>query len=795
MKKLSGLLCALLLVVFFGLALGSALQKSPTFDEGFYIARGWSFWRTGRLFILGHPPFNDVLAGAGLLLEPNLPSPPSLDGWRTGDSLLFSRDLLWNQGLNTDRLLLLARLPFIWLGMLLGALIWRWAHEDYGQASAVVALMLFILSPNILAHTRLATTDLGVAAWYVAALYTWVQFLRKRHVKWLLATSVMFGLAQASKFSAVLLMPTLALMTLVVAWRSGSLIARSAHGLTSIMVRLDRQKIGWFVNSLIALLLMGLLSLFVLWAAHLFTLRPFAEDMYIGQFMHFLFEAADGHRAYLLGRFSQAGWWYYHLVTLAVKLPIPTLLMLIMATVLAVGRRMPHREWYIVFPALFYLGLSLLSSLNVGIRYLLPMLPLLFIFSSRVAALPIKSGWLRPVVLGSLALSLIGLHVLRFPDYISFFNIAVGGPRLGYQIIADSNVDWGQDLPALADYVSETTEQPIYLSYFGQADPAYYGIDYVPLPAWPPEPDLDPFHPLAPEPGLYAISVSNLLGLQLYDTEAFGYFRTRQPETRIGDSIFVYRVTSDDYPFTSSELASVNSDNQPVQASVWFAQCLPPNDVVAEEALGVLAGVKDFDLYYIDCLNNLPKYPGTGWLLLPDGVEPIVNIGTADFVSRAEDGTVDYRAWQITQLPRPPRSNIEFPSVAVPLPIAGTIELLGYDILEQALYQAGDTIRLQVWWRVREPSEPGISLFAHILTPEGTLASGADALGVVVEDWEPDLTFVQQHTFTLAESVQPGVHTITVGLYSTATGERYAISETAERVVDRIVLQNIEIEE
>lgn len=791
MRKFSGLLCALLLLVFFGLALGSAIQKSPTFDEGFYIARGWSFWRTGQLFSLGHPPLNDVLAGVGLLLEPNLPDPTSLDGWREGDSLLFSRDMLWNQGLNTDRLVLLARLPFIWLGMLLGALIWRWAREEYGLPSAAVAMTLFVLSPNMLAHSRLAATDLGVAAWYIAAIYTWSQFLSKHHVKWLLATSVMFGFAQASKFSAILLIPTLALMTFAVALRNRSLIISHGRVLTRITNALGKTSAGWLLNSLLALLTMGLLSLVVLWAGHLFTFRPFAEDMYIGQFSHFLFEAADGHRAYLLGRFSQDGWWYYHLVTLAVKLPLPTIFLLLIAIVLAAGRGMKSREWYIAFPILFYLGISLLATLNVGIRYLLPILPLLFLFAARVNATPVRSGWLRPLVVGIVLVSMGAMSIVRYPDYLSFFNVAAGGPRLGYRIIADSNVDWGQDLPALAEYLDATTDQPVFLSYFGQADPAYYGIDYIALPAWPPEPDLAPFYPLAPQPGVYAISVSNLLGLQLFDTEAFGYFRDRQPEARIGNSIFVYRVTAEDYAF--SRPVNTGGGDTP-ERPVSFVQCLPPDDVEAVSELTKLSGVDDFDLYYIDCRNNLPDFPGVSWLLLPAGVDPVVDLGTPDYLNREESGSLAYQAWQLGEVPTPPGSSIEFPAVDLPLPIAGSVELLGYET-SPGPYRAGDTIDLRVWWRVREPAEPGISMFAHILNAEGSLTSGADALGVVVEDWEPGLIFIQQHTFILDEGVQPGDYTLTIGLYSTVTGERFAISETPERVVDRVVLRGIQIEE
>src|SRR5438552_18652597 len=93
------ILAALLLVGMFGLALGASLRSSPTFDEGYYIARGWAFLRTGVLLgtegraehALGHPPLTNDLSGLGVLLEPGLPQPQSLNGWNANNPDTFSQ--------------------------------------------------------------------------------------------------------------------------------------------------------------------------------------------------------------------------------------------------------------------------------------------------------------------------------------------------------------------------------------------------------------------------------------------------------------------------------------------------------------------------------------------------------------------------------------------------------------------------------------------------------------------------------------------------------------------------------
>ena len=92
------LIAIIWLIALFGLTLGSMQGQSPTFDEGFYIARGWAFWRTGRLLALGHPVLTNLWNGWPLLLEPGLPDPAALDGWEAGDPERVSEDLLWGQG-------------------------------------------------------------------------------------------------------------------------------------------------------------------------------------------------------------------------------------------------------------------------------------------------------------------------------------------------------------------------------------------------------------------------------------------------------------------------------------------------------------------------------------------------------------------------------------------------------------------------------------------------------------------------------------------------------------------------
>jgi hypothetical protein len=771
---------ALLLTVMFGLAVGSALDKSPTFDEGFYVGRGWAFWHTRHLLPLGHPPLTNLLSGLGVLLEPGLPDPTTLDGWADDNAEDFSQDLLWKQGIDTDRVIFLARLPTVFLGLLLGALICRWGWELYGHWGALIALALYALSPNVLAHTRLATTDLGVAAFYVATLYAWTHFLRRWSTRWLGVGGLLFGLAQAAKFSALLLGPTLLFMTLWAAWHKRRQLKESEGPLA----RIANWPLGWLWAALAALIGMGLIGLVGLWATYLFVLRPYPLANYVSEFLHFMSLASEGHRAYLLGSFSQSGWWYYHPLILLAKMPLPALAILLVALSLAVGRHIHPAEAGLLFPALIYLGASMLGSLNVGIRYLLPMLPLLYLFAARTASGPPRSGWLRAGVLATLIGFQAALHVLISPDYLAFYNLAVGGPRNGYRIAVDSNLDWGQDLPGLAAYLAGRGDQlPVYLSYFGWADPAYYGIDAIPLPGWPPpEPDpvRAPFHPLNPEPGWYAISASNLVGVQLHEPDSFAYFRAREPVARIGHSIFVYEIQ----PATVLSNAPAKPD--------WFAQCATPGPLESEGRIARLTGIPDLRQVYFDCQQSLPFPAGPGWLMLPAAGKPIVDLGPPDYVARHEDGSPRYQVWLVDTPPAPPPSTVEFPPLALPLPIAGHLELNGYQV-NAGQVAPGETLTVTIWWRVRDPPPPPVSFFAHLIAPDGSVAAIGDSLGMAVEDWQPGTVLIQQHAFHIGEELPDGSYALAVGLYTLDTLERFPVSQSGDRVVDRIVLRNVNV--
>jgi len=252
-----------------------------------------------------------------------------------------------------------------------------------------------------------------------------------------------------------------------------------------------------------------------------------------------------GRASYLLGETKLGGFSAYFPVAFLVK--SPTLLLLALpAASLALLRARPTRgsALFLLLPAAAFFGLMLTNSLNIGFRHLLPIVPLLYLLVAGLAVRPpaVRRVAIIPTVVGvSLAATALWIH----PHYLSFFNLPSGGPARGYEILIDSNIDWGQDLLRLDAWLEERGDPPLKLGWFGTARPEYYGIAYEPLPGFPYHLNEwwdPPFDPANPPPGLYAISVSVLEELPLVDKYVYTNFRAREPDARIGYSIHIYEV-------------------------------------------------------------------------------------------------------------------------------------------------------------------------------------------------------------------------------------------------------------
>ena len=551
-----------------GLSVHAMRGSSATFDEGAHLPAGYT-----HLALLDHrlnpeqPPLVKLLAAAPLVaLGPEVKTTDV--SWTEARQWEFGRRFLyrWNDG---DRLLFLGRLPVVALASCLVIAVFLIAERRFGATAAVAAALLAALSPDVLAHGSLVTTDLAFALFFFLSVVATERLLEQATARRLCAAGLATGAAFATKFSAPILLLVFAAFALRVVLRSRPLetaLVGEAHEVKAKLARLAH-----VFGSLAAV---GALSLLVVWSSYGFhgrlssdpavrdeLRRPLVseqagllrsavawagrarlvpEDFSRG--LLFVTEHSAARPTFLLGERRDSGFPSYFAVTFLLKTPVPLLLL----AALALFRipRLPRREAFLLWlPVAVYLAATATRGLQIGHRHLLPIYPFLFVAAGEAAAALVawrapKGAWLA----GALALWYAGGTLLQHPHHLAYFNEIAGGSRNGWRLLVDSNLDWGQDLKRLAEWTRANHVGKLKLSYFGSADPAYYGIDSEALPGY--------TSPHAAritreiEPGdTVAVSATNLQGVYLdpEDRPLMEKLRGLTPVARIGYSIFVYR--------------------------------------------------------------------------------------------------------------------------------------------------------------------------------------------------------------------------------------------------------------
>ncbi len=198
-------------------------------------------------------------------------------------------------------------------------------------------------------------------------------------------------------------------------------------------------------------------------------------------------------RSYLRGEWrEEGGWWYYYLYALAIKVPLGTWVLVLLATLVTLRKSTPSCGWrdemILLAPAVTILALvSLQTGFTHHLRYVLPVFPFVFIWLAKVAQPWVLKDVRIAVVVAASLVGSIGSSLWIYPHSLSYFNELVGGPARGYEHLHDSNLDWGQDLLYLKRWLEAHPEaRPLHLAYYGVVDPAQAGIEYTLPPPWPP---------------------------------------------------------------------------------------------------------------------------------------------------------------------------------------------------------------------------------------------------------------------------------------------------------------------
>lgn len=400
----------------------------------------------------------------------------------------------------------------------------------------VLPAFLCALSPNVLAHATLINTDFALTTTFICAVFALRSLLYEPSKSRFIACGIALGLALLSKLSALVLLPIFAVL-IAHFYLCASAPQREAVNrfLSPLPMRLLPVRLALCFGALCAV------AAVVLWAGYGFQIQPYWH-MVQSQ----LWDLETGHWAYLMGEFSTRGWWYYFPIALLIKTPIATLLLVGAGLLPLLLRRQLRLEmgFLLIAPLVLVAGFVLGNSKNIGLRYILPIYPFLFLIAAH-AEFPLRDRirpWAAATLCAWYALSTLSTH----PHHLAYFNESVGGPANGHHYMVDSNLDWGQDLKGLKRYMDERDIDSVKLSYFGTVDPRLYDLRYEWLPSFI-LPNPDPQQQVVlPADGLIAISATNLVGVYMdqygHGRDIFAWLRRHQPIAHIGHSILIYDI-------------------------------------------------------------------------------------------------------------------------------------------------------------------------------------------------------------------------------------------------------------
>jgi len=581
-SKLINITAVFLLLFMVIMAITSMAQDSLTMDEVAHLPAGYSYLTQKDMRLNPeHPPLIKNLAALPLLFfkdEINFPS--QIQAWQedVNGQWTFGYNFLYHSNNPVDKMTFWARIPMVLILLVLGFYLFKWTKELFGEKAALLSIFLFSFSPTFLAHSRLVTTDVGAAAGIFIATYYFIKALKNPIQKNIILSGISFGIAQLCKFSVVLLIPFF-FITAFFFW----------------LMRLDKLKN--VIKNIFLIMVIGFIVIWplyqyhvwnypserqyrdtevylkdypvfiqkpVLWLTTVPVLRAYAQ--YITGVLMVLHRAAFGHTMYFMGEISNLGWRNYFPIVYLIKEPLSlhilTLISLLISTIyIAQSIKKPFwqetrvrlktwiKEYFSQFAMLIFLVIywasSLTSSLNLGVRHLLPVFPFVFLLVGGVISKFLKEPYLKlkVLILGFLMAFQASSVISVYPHFLAYFNEIAGGPENGYIFTVDSNLDWGQDLRRLTEWVNQNKIDRIYVDYFGGGDPRYYLKEkYSP---WSGNKTEQEF----PKENYLAVSASPLQGGRGVAAPGFdqltGYYNwlnKYQPVKRIGYSIFIYYI-------------------------------------------------------------------------------------------------------------------------------------------------------------------------------------------------------------------------------------------------------------
>lgn len=539
---------ALLLSLGAGALAYEAWHLGLTADEPSHLAASYAWWVGSDVLLPSDtPPLMRIISG-WVPCVMRIPVRRDAEVWRNRNAYdIGARTVSGLNPARAQRFIFFMRLPFVAFPLLIAFLLWRWGGKLFGQRIGLTLAACGILEPTILGHGVLIKSDVPAAFGALWFAYAAWRYWQRPCLRRLLMMTLAMLIATLTKFT---LLPLVAVALALALWRGPRLagavvipLAFYAGTLASYQFQaapLSPVEVGDFAHAGVPRLLMP--------AVRVLAKLPWPDQWVRGLLFIMGSLHGPGFSGYMLGHKITGMVPAYYPLAWGIKFPIPLQILTVAglaALALAIRQRKAGAaEAFIWGSAAWYFGSAVFSSFHIGFRHVLPALPF-FILGGGFALARWGAG--RTVRVASAAglvwLAAASLHV--YPQGISYFNEWIGGPAHGWKYLADSNVDWGQNLPELAAFMERRRIPVVKTFLFGLDAPGRY----LKLGSWEPQPwpwsvDVARERRLQPLPGFYAVSVNPLTGFLAVAgyQDYLACFRDREPIGRAGYGILIYQV-------------------------------------------------------------------------------------------------------------------------------------------------------------------------------------------------------------------------------------------------------------
>ena len=495
-RAVEGAVLTAMLVAFLVVSLLLLSRKGLFIDDSMHIPAGYSYLLTHDYRLnQEHPPLIKLLSGVGIWrLHPQFPfdSP----GWQQAatpedpeDGMVKIEEAFFAANAKQfEQIAWYGRLPVLIIPLLLFVTVWWFTRQLFGAVAGVIAVFLLATEPNIIGNAIVVQNDVASAfalLLFVIAVKSFLACATARRavvIRRALVLGVALGVALVTKYSLVVLAPVT--LVILIVWATSQLIRKKSR----------------FLSVALCFSLVFLTAYLILIAFYSFHVD--GVDLLPRYFVYgidmVVQDSREGRPAFLFGQISDTGWWYYFPVAFALKTTIAFLVAscggFVWACVQVFRRKLAiryrrHVLFYAVLPGVLYLGLTMTSHLNIGVRHLLPMFPFAAIlgagFISAIVMFAFERN--RPLTIAVAILALLPfllIAISTYPNYLTYFSPLAGGTDHGWQNLSDSNVETGQEVKTLAAYLKAHGENRVTGIMVGGEFLRFYGVELNDFSGW-----------------------------------------------------------------------------------------------------------------------------------------------------------------------------------------------------------------------------------------------------------------------------------------------------------------------